>query len=93
MLNGKTPQPLRKEKYFAAGRTRVAEGRNCPCSGVDRFPEDRYLLDDFDIKALERRDVGWRVREQANFVDTEVGENLTAEADLAQDSLVAIVFG
>ena len=35
----------------------------------------------------------WGVGEQADFVDAEVGEDLAAETDLAQDALVAVVLG
>lgn len=34
--------------------------------------------------------MGWGIREQADFVNAEIGQNLTAETNLAQDALMAV---
>lgn len=39
---------------------------------------DGELLGDLDVEALQGGDVGWGVREQAYFMDAEVGEDLAA---------------
>ena len=57
----------------------------------DGVEGDGDLLDDFYAETLQRRDVGAVVGEQPDFVDAEVGENLAAESDLAEDALVAVV--
>ena len=44
-------------------------------------------LDDFDTEALQRGDVRGVIGEQANFADSEIREDLAAEADGAQDAL------
>ena len=54
--------------------------------------EDGDLFNDFYVETLERRDVRGSVREQSDFADAEVGEDLTAEPDLAEDALVVAVF-
>jgi hypothetical protein len=48
---------------------------------------DGDVLDDFDAEALERGDMGGVVGEQADLADAEVGEDLAAETDLAEDAL------
>ena len=45
------------------------------------------MLDDLDAEALQCWDVRRLVGEQADFADAEVGEDLSTEADLAQDAL------
>ena len=50
------------------------------------FHRNRHLLDDFEAEAFEGRDVHGRVGEQADALDAEVGEDLAAEADGAQDA-------
>jgi hypothetical protein len=50
------------------------------------FDRNRHLLDDFEAEAFEGGDVHGRVREQADALDAEVGEDLAAEADGAQDA-------
>ena len=52
---------------------------------------DGYLLDDFEAEALESGDVHWRVGEQADALDAEVGEDLPAEADGAEDASGAVL--
>lgn len=52
---------------------------------------DGDLLGDFYVEALQGGNVRRRVREQAYFVDAEVGEDLAAQTDLPQCSLVAVV--
>jgi len=52
---------------------------------------DWDLFGNLDVEALQGWDVRWRVREQADFVDTQVSQDLATQADLAQRSLVAVV--
>ena len=47
---------------------------------------DRHLLDDFEAEAFEGGDVHGRVGEQADALDSQIGEDLAAEADGAQDA-------
>jgi hypothetical protein len=70
----------------------VTESDLLPASG-DRLAGNGHLLDDFDVESLERRHVGGGVREQADFVDAQIGEDLAAKAYLAKDALVLVVFG
>jgi len=56
------------------------------------FVEDGNLFDNFDVEALEGWDVRGRIGEEPDFVDAEVGEDLAAESDLAEDALVVAVF-
>ncbi len=48
---------------------------------------DGNVFDDLNTEALERGDVGGVVGEQADLAYAEVGEDLAAEADLAEDAL------
>ena len=50
------------------------------------FDRNRNLLDDLEAEAFQRGNVHGRVRQQANTLDAEVGENLAAEADGAEDA-------
>ncbi len=50
------------------------------------FNRDRNLLDDFQPEALERGYVHGSIGEQADALDAEIGENLAAETDGAQDA-------
>jgi len=50
------------------------------------FDGDGDLLDDFQAEAFEGGDVHGGVREQADALDSQVGEDLAAEADGAQDA-------
>ena len=50
------------------------------------FDGDGDLLDDFEAEAFEGGDVHGRVREQADALDAEIGEDLAAEADGAEDA-------
>ena len=47
---------------------------------------DGDLLDDFEAEAFEGGDVHGGVGEQADALDAEVGEDLSAEADGAEDA-------
>ena len=50
------------------------------------FDGDGDLLDDFEAEALEGRDVHGGVGEEADAANTQVGQDLAAEADGAEDS-------
>ena len=50
------------------------------------FDGDRDLLDDFEAEALEGGDVHGRVGEQADALDAQVGQDLAAEADGAENA-------
>ena len=50
------------------------------------FDGDGDLLDDFEAEAFEGGDVHGRVGEQTDALDAEVGEDLAAEADGAEDA-------
>ena len=50
------------------------------------FDRNRNLLDDFEAEAFQRGNVHRRIRQQADALDAEVGENLAAEADGAEDA-------
>ena len=50
------------------------------------FDRDGDLLDNFEAEAFKGGDVHGRVGEEANALDAEVGEDLAAEADGAEDA-------
>ena len=47
---------------------------------------DGYLLDNFEAEAFEGGDVHGGVGEQADALDSQVGQDLAAEADGAEDA-------
>ena len=53
------------------------------------FHGDGDLLDDFEAEALKGGDMHGRVGEKANALDAEVGEDLPAETDGAEDAAAA----
>lgn len=53
------------------------------------FNGNGNLLDDFETEAFEGGDMHGGVREHANALDAEVGENLASEADGAKDTAAA----
>ena len=55
------------------------------------FDGDGDLLDDFEAEAFEGGDVHGGVGEQADALDAEVGEDLAAEADGAEDASGAVL--
>ena len=57
-------------------------------SGFDGSAVKGAPSDDFDAEALQRRHVRGVVAKEKDLADAEVGENLSADADLAQDALV-----
>ncbi len=50
------------------------------------FDGDGDLLDDFEAEAFEGGDVHGGIGEQADALDAEIGEDLAAEADGAEDA-------
>ena len=55
------------------------------------FDGDGDLLDDFEAEAFEGGDVHGGVGEQADALDAEIGEDLAAEADGAEDAAGAVL--
>ena len=53
------------------------------------FQRNRHLLDDLQAKALQSGNVHGCIREQADAPDAQVGQDLAAQADGAQNASAA----
>ena len=53
-----------------------------------RLEDDGYTLDDLDAKTLQGWNMLWHVGEQTNLANPEIGEDLSAETNVAEDALV-----
>src|SRR6185437_12983973 len=71
----------------------VCQRLGCLRGGCGGVQGDRDLLDDFQAETFECRDVHGGVGEQADALDAEVGEDLAAQANGAENAAGAVLRG